>query len=319
MATVNGTNVNFVKVNTQSQYNDLTKQDGTIYFVVSEKKIYLDGVGYGMSDEDAANFLSIDGGTLNGQLYINDEDFEWGRGLGVSFVLPDGESRRIEPYGYSGGTDKGVAIQVGETSYEFGEGRFTILSGQGDAPIKISGVADPVDYTDAVNMRFLDNQITPILDMKGSKNGLAELDANGTVPTSQLPSYVDDVVEGANQASFPEEGEAGKIYVSLDNNKTWRWTGSIYTEISSSLALGETSATAYRGDRGKIAYDHLYETDNPHQVTKAQVGLSSVGNYGLATQAEAEAGTSAVKYMTPQRTKQAIEKLAPKLSWTVVA
>lgn len=56
---------------------------------------------------------------------------------------------------------------------------------------------------------------------------------------------------------------------------------------------------------------HANLTNNPHAVTKAQVGLSNVGNYGLATQAEAEAGASDAKYMTPLRTKEAIQKLVP--------
>ena len=63
-------------------------------------------------------------------------------------------------------------------------------------------------------------------------------------------------------------------------------------EAKSSLALGETSTTAYRGDRGKIAYDHS-------QITHAAV-------IDIATQAEAEAGTSNAKHMTPLRVKQAI-------------
>jgi hypothetical protein len=54
---------------------------------------------------------------------------------------------------------------------------------------------------------------------------------------------------------------------------------------------------------------HANLTNNPHSVTKSQVGLGSVSNYGLATQAEAEAGTSSAKYMTPLRTKQAINAL----------
>ena len=90
----------------------------------------------------------------------------------------------------------------------------------------------------------------------GVANGVAELDANGFVPSSQLPSYVDDVLEYASRSAFPATGETGKIYVALDTNLTYRWGGSDYVEISPSLALGETSSTAYRGDRGKIAYDH---------------------------------------------------------------
>lgn len=119
---------------------------------------------------------------------------------------------------------------------------------------------------------------------KGSANGYAELDATGKVPSGQLPSFVDEVIEVANSAAPPFPGEAGKIYVTLDDNKTYRWGGSAYIEISSSLALGETSTTAYRGDRGKTAYDHSQDTStNPHNVTKSQVGLGNVDNTSDAT------------------------------------
>ena len=97
---------------------------------------------------------------------------------------------------------------------------------------------------------------TRIATLAGSANGLAQLDGSGLVPSSQLPSYVDDVIEVADFASLPVTGETGKIYVTLDTNLQYRWSGTVYVEISKSLALGETSATAYRGDRGKIAYDH---------------------------------------------------------------
>ena len=95
--------------------------------------------------------------------------------------------------------------------------------------------------------------------LKGKPNGLAELDSNGKVPSSQLPSYVDDVIEGYyyNSKFYKEsshtteiDGESGKIYTDLGNNKTYRWSGTTYTEISASLALGTTSSTAYPGDKG---------------------------------------------------------------------
>ena len=100
----------------------------------------------------------------------------------------------------------------------------------------------------------------------------------GKVPASQLPAYVDDVLEFANLASFPATGESGKIYIALDTNLTYRWGGSSYVVMSSSLALGETESTAYRGDRGKIAYDHSQITGNPHNTTKADIGLGNVDN-----------------------------------------
>lgn len=114
---------------------------------------------------------------------------------------------------------------------------------------------------------------------KGTASGVAELDSSGKVPSAQLPSYVDDVLEYDDKSSFPQTGETGKIYIAKDTNKTYRWSGSAYTEISASLALGETSSTAYRGDRGKAAYDHSQlESGNPHNVTKSDVGLGNVTN-----------------------------------------
>lgn len=85
----------------------------------------------------------------------------------------------------------------------------------------------------------------------GTANGVATLDEAGKVPASQLPSYVDDVEEYGSLSIFPSVGEAGKIYVELMTNKTYRWSGTTYVEISASLALGETSSTAYAGDKGK--------------------------------------------------------------------
>jgi hypothetical protein len=113
---------------------------------------------------------------------------------------------------------------------------------------------------------------------KGANGGVAELDSNGKVPSSQLPSYVDDVLSYASQSAFPAAGETGKIYIAEDTNKTYRWSGSAYAEISASLALGETSSTAYRGDRGKTAYDHSQTTGNPHGTTASDVGLGNVPN-----------------------------------------
>lgn len=111
--------------------------------------------------------------------------------------------------------------------------------------------------------------------LKGANSGLAELDANGKVPTSQLPSFVDDVVEADNYDSLPVEGETGKIYVTLDTNKTYRWSGSAYVEISESLALGTTSSTAFRGDYGQTAYTHA--ADSGKLTTATAAGMYKVG------------------------------------------
>lgn len=91
----------------------------------------------------------------------------------------------------------------------------------------------------------------------GLRNGVASLNEIGKIPTSQLPSYVSDVLEFASFDRFPTKGEVNKIYIALDTNKTYRWGGTVYVEIGSSLALGETSETAYAGDKGKRNADNI--------------------------------------------------------------
>ena len=106
----------------------------------------------------------------------------------------------------------------------------------------------------------------------------------GKVPASQLPAYVDDIIEYANLAAFPAVGETGKLYITLDTNLTYRWSGSAYTEVSKSLAIGITSTTAFRGDWGKIAYDHSQLTNsNPHGTTAAQITNTPAGTISSTT------------------------------------
>lgn len=125
-------------------------------------------------------------------------------------------------------------------------------------------------------------------NQKGAANGLAELDSGGKVPASQLPSYVDDVVEGYyyNNKFYKESshtteitGESGKIYVDLTSGsrKVYRWSGTAYAEIPIGLALGTTSSTAYRGDYGNTAYAHA--------VTNKGSAFSS-GLYKITTNSE---------------------------------
>lgn len=94
----------------------------------------------------------------------------------------------------------------------------------------------------------------------GVANGIATLDSNGQVPSTQLPSYVDDVLEYLNVAAFPATGETGKIYVETTGNTTYRWSGSAYVKITS----GEVASVA--GKTGVVS------------LSKADVGLDNVDN-----------------------------------------
>ena len=120
---------------------------------------------------------------------------------------------------------------------------------------------------------------------------------DGFVPSSQLHGYVDDVLDAYIVGSTPFASdwlsltvggtaltpESGKIYIILTAGiyemLEFRWSGTVYGEISKSIALGETSSTAGRGDHTKAAYDHsLLTSGNPHGVTKSDVGLGNVDN-----------------------------------------
>jgi len=142
---------------------------------------------------------------------------------------------------------------------------------------------------------------------------------SGKVPASQIPGTYDDVLEYAGLVNFPATGEAGKIYVDTITNLTYRWSGSTYAALDSSLALGETSATAYRGDRGAAAYAHSQTSGNPHGLTKADLVLGNVDNTPDASKPVSTAQASAIataKAEALAASEPAIAKSAGLLSWT---
>jgi hypothetical protein len=147
---------------------------------------------------------------------------------------------------------------------------------------------------------------------------------DGLVPANQLPGYVDDVLEYADLASFPLLGEASKLYIAIDTNLVYRWGGSTYVVTSASLALGDTSTTAYRGDRGKTAYDHSQATGNPHNLPAASTGadgyLTSTdwntfnGKLGLADVRFAFVSDSGTTYTVPESAVTAVGRTIIELS-----
>lgn len=95
---------------------------------------------------------------------------------------------------------------------------------------------------------------------------VASLNGSGKVPESQLPSYVDDVIEGyLYEGAFYEDAqhttqitpETGKIYIDLNTDKTYRWSGSVYVCTGSDIEIGETTGTAFDGGRGKAIEDKI--------------------------------------------------------------
>lgn len=143
------------------------------------------------------------------------------------------------------------------------------------------------------------SEITGLADALDAKanasamSGKADL-VDGKVPAAQLPSFVDDVLEYAAVSNFPATGEAGKIYVATGTNKSYRWSGSTYVEITGGVSLGETSGTAYRGDRGKTAYDHSQNAEV--HVTAAQKAAWDAKAAGTHTHTPDEIGAATANH-----------------------
>ena len=136
----------------------------------------------------------------------------------------------------------------------------------------------------------------------GHADGVATLDSAGKVPAAQLPSYVDDVIEGyysggkfytskdsSGNYSGVITGETGKIYVNLNDNKTYRWSGTAYAVISETLALGETSSTAYAGNKGAANASEIEKIKNGTTTVPKAASAANVNGHTVETNVPAGA------------------------------
>lgn len=142
------------------------------------------------------------------------------------------------------------------------------------APTADADIDSPQIATTAFVQRTVKNKI-------GNPNGIASLDENGKVPTSQLPSYVDDVLDGTydkdNDRFLDLDGnvytpESSKIYIDVNTRLTYRWSGTTYVEIASSLTLGTTAETAFPGDRGLALEEEVSRLGTGNMTYKGTIG-----------------------------------------------
>jgi hypothetical protein len=154
-------------------------------------------------------------------------------------------------------------IDTEETNVDNLQGRMTSAEGDIDdiesgATIVPKALGDQLGRT--INTTYLTQSSASAtyipLSQKAQANGVATLGTDGRIPASQIPGVVTSIEEYDTLEDFPEVGVLTTVYLALDTGLTYLWSGSQYVALSSSLALGETSTTAYRGDRGKIAYDY---------------------------------------------------------------
>lgn len=182
-----------------------------------------------------------------------------------------------------------------------------------DRPGKVYQLSPGADYTKESSWILigdtseLNSKVQQFINSKGAPNGLASLNESGIIPSAQLPSYVDDVIEVDTFSNLPGTGESGKIYIVQDTNLTYRWSGTDYVEISKSLALGENSSTAYPGDKGKATTDKLNRIPNKlitDTVNVNQSATEAVLNFTYYKQNEQQSGRNTLT-ITSATTSQA--------------
>lgn len=222
--------------------------------------------------------------------------------VGLPNVTNDAQIKRVEM-----GKSNGVATldstgkvpltqlpdNIGEgNNLELGETSTTAYPGNkgktnANAIRSLTNALDSVDFYS----RTTRNQLDAFKNTKGQSQGIVPLDENGKVASSYLPSYVDDVLEYDTRTTFPTTGESGKIYIALDTNKTYRWGGTTYAELTSSITLGETSSTAYAGDKGK---------KNREDINNLKNGLDSLTNNLDEVNNKATTNTTAIEELTTE-------------------
>ena len=152
-----------------------------------------------------------------------------------AITLTSGDVTTALTYTPYNATNPSAYIALTSLSFAAGSGAYNNTTGVITIPTNNTHLTNGAGYITGITS----GNVTAALGFtpenaanKGIANGYASLDGGGLVPSTQLPSYVDDVLEFANLAALPATGETGKIYVALDTNKIYRWSGATYIEVS---------------------------------------------------------------------------------------
>lgn len=123
--------------------------------------------------------------------------------------------------------------------------------------------------------------VDEIIAQKAQPSGIASLDVNGHVPSAQLPSYVDDVIEVAIHADLPVTGETDKIYVvvtdenSGNDTSSYRWTGTVYAMVSNTLTAADVKAL-YESNLDTNAYTDAEQVKVGYITVTQAVDLDTI-------------------------------------------
>lgn len=196
------------------------------------------------------------------------------------------------PAGYT--TSAGLLTAVTATGPVVSSGGTAPVISMPKATTVVPGYLDSVDFI-TFNNKQAALGFTPINSaLIGAANGICPLDSGALISSTYLPSYVDDVVEYANLAAFPGTGVSGKIFVALDTNKTYRWSGSAYVYITSgavdSVAGRGGVVVLVKGDVGLGNVDNTSDANKP--VSTAQATANTAVQTAAATDATTKANSA---------------------------
>ena len=195
MAITKSTNkIQFLKAN-KAVYPQIKDQyPHCIFFAIDDKCIIVDDVEYGLGSKDLADVLK----KLVTDITINNASST------IDGLMSADDKKKFDKFFGSAG--EGTNLQA------IWDAIGTKKSGSGVQATTLWGGIDEVQ-----------DELNTFKDQKGQPSGLATLGTDGKVPSTQLPSYVDDVVEVDTRSALPEKGESGKIYVTADTDLIFRW------------------------------------------------------------------------------------------------
>lgn len=270
MAITKSTNkIQFIKAN-KAVYQDIKGQyPNCIFFAIDDKCIIVDDVEYGLGSADKTELLKkvAAGITLSNNSTITLVDAsDPANMVGTPITIQNASSTQSGLMSaddkkkfdkFFGSAGEGTNLQA------IWDAIGTKKSGSGVQATTLWGGIDEVQ-----------DELNTFMGQKGQPSGLATLDTNGLIPSTQLPSYVDDVKEFSSLSALPEKGESGKIYVTADTNLIYRWvvtnveagTGN-YVEIPRTSAESITRLNKIQ-TKGKVV-DENYSIEQGVQEAKA--------------------------------------------------
>lgn len=263
MAITKSTNkIQFIKAN-KAAYQDIKRTyPHCIFFAIDDKCIIVDDVEYGLGSKDLADTLktlvaditisgdntiqlvNADGGTVGTPITINNASST------VAGLMSADDKKKFDSFFGSSGSEGGVNL---DTIWD------TIGSKKSGSGVQATTLWGGIDE--------VQDELLSFMDKRGKASGLATLGADGKVPSTQLPSYVDDVVEVSTKAGLPQPGESGKIYVTADTDLIFRWvvtdaeagTGN-YVEIPKTSAESITRLNTIQTKNGEVDKNYSIET-----------------------------------------------------------